>query len=293
MAKPVQLSGRLRALADMVTPGNVVADVGCDHGFLSIYLLEQGIAPRVIAGDVRKGPLSAARDHVERRGLSAYIETRLSDGLAQYLPGEAGTLVCAGMGGRLMQRILLQNPDVTRAFEELILQPQSELRNFRVFLREQGLAVTDENILCEDGKYYFMFRAVPQCRPDADSPGAPDRDEKAAVTRMQAAERVRLGEKYGARLLEDRHPVLKAYLEKCLADCQTVREQLLSHRGQAGSNERLERSLAENGEEIADLRAALACYEDGGNARVGQPGWGSTGISANDEGKVNYGYSDG
>lgn len=272
MAKPVQLSGRLQVLADMVTPGNVVADVGCDHGFLSIYLLEQGIAPRVIAGDVRKGPLSAARDHVAQRGLSAYIETRLSDGLAQYLPGEAQTLVCAGMGGRLMQRILLQNPDVTQAFEELILQPQSELRYFRVFLREQGFVVTDENILCEDGKYYFMFRAVPQCRPATDFPGASDRDKKAGVARAQATEWVRLGDKYGAKLLEDRHPVLKTYLEKCLADCQTVRGQLLSHRGQAGSNERLERSLAENEAELADLRVALAWYEDGGNASVGQYG---------------------
>lgn len=241
----VQLSGRLQALADMVTPGNVVADVGCDHGYLSIYLLERGIAPRVIAGDVRKGPLSAARAHVEERGLSAYIETRLSDGLEEYAPGEAQTLICAGMGGRLMQRILLQHPDVTGAFQEMILQPQSELGLFRVFLREQGFVVTDENILCEDGKYYFVFRAVPEGSVAAAECGRPDR----------------LGDKYGEKLLESRHPVLKAYLEKCLAGCLAAQEQMLSHRGEAGSRERLEQSLAENEAEIADLRTALSLYE--------------------------------
>lgn len=258
LTRSVQLSKRLQALADMVTPGNVVADVGCDHGFLSIYLLERGIAPRVIAGDVRKGPLSAARAHVEERGLSAYIETRLSDGLKEYLPGEAQTLVCAGMGGKLMQRILLQHPDVTGAFQEMILQPQSELRQFRVFLREQGFVVTDENILCEDGKYYFMFRAVPGgCRADAVECVRSAAGEKCG----SASALIRLGDKYGAKLLEDRHPVLRAYLERCLAACLAVQEQLLSHRGETGSRERLEKSLAENEAEIADLRAALSLYE--------------------------------
>lgn len=275
LTRTVQLSKRLQALADMVTPGNVVADVGCDHGFLSIYLLERGIAPRVIAGDVRKGPLSAARAHVEERGLSAYIETRLSDGLQEYLPGEAQTLVCAGMGGKLMQRILLQHPDVTGAFQEMILQPQSEHRQFRVFLREQGFVVTDENILCEDGKYYFMFRAVPGgCRADTVECGNPDKGGNPGAYGGEsltadafgekcgpAADLIRLGEKYGAKLLEDRHPVLRAYLERCLAACLAVQEQLLSHRGEAGSRERLEQSLAENEAEIADLRSALSLYE--------------------------------
>lgn len=246
--RPIQLSQRLQALADMVTPGNVVADVGCDHGFLSIYLVEQGIAPRVIAADVRSGPLSAARAHVEERGLSAYIETRLSDGLAEYRPGEAGTLVCAGMGGRLMQRILTENMDVTLGFRELILQPQSELMQFRIFLREQGFVVSDENILCEDGKYYFLFRVMPGCLQLAHS-----EDE----------DLIRLGDKYGAGLLASRHPVLRDYLEKCLTNYTSVREQMLAHRGETGSNERIEKSLAENEEELADLRRALTLYEEG------------------------------
>lgn len=247
--KGVQLSSRLKALADLVTPGNVAADVGCDHGFLSIYLIEQGISPRVIASDVRKGPLSAARAHVAERGLSTYIETRLSDGLSEYRPGEAQTLICAGMGGRLMQRILLQSMETAKGFQELILQPQSELWQFRVFLREQGFSVADENILKEDGKYYFLFRVRP-----GEETAPPDR----------------LGDKYGAGLLRERHPLLREYLEKSLVSCETVRETLLAHRGKEGESARLEESLRENETELADLRAALARLRENSPESAGE-----------------------
>ena len=92
----VALSGRLRMLADMVTPGSRLVDVGCDHGFLSIYLVQEGACPTVLAMDVREGPLAAAKRHVEAYGLGEYITLRLSDGLGAYRAGEAEALVCAG-----------------------------------------------------------------------------------------------------------------------------------------------------------------------------------------------------
>lgn len=156
----VPLSKRLRMLADMVTPGNRVADVGCDHAFLSIYLVQAGICPRALAMDVRTGPLAAAREHVAEWGLGSYIDLRLSDGLAACGPGEAETAVCAGMGGRLMERILTQGMDRAREMRELILQPQSELPRFRAFLRETGFAVVEEDAVFEDGKYYFAMKTV-------------------------------------------------------------------------------------------------------------------------------------
>lgn len=156
----VPLSKRLRMLADMVTPGNRVADVGCDHAFLSIYLVQAGICPRALAMDVRTGPLAAAREHVAEWGLGSYIDLRLSDGLAACGPGEADAVVCAGMGGRLMERILTQGMNRAREMKEVILQPQSELPRFRAFLRETGFAVVEEDAVYEEGKYYFAMKAV-------------------------------------------------------------------------------------------------------------------------------------
>lgn len=165
--RPEMLSKRLQTVADMVTRGNRVCDVGCDHGYVSIYLVKQGISPGVLAMDVRKGPLSAAKEHVAEQDLSDLIETRLSDGLHNYNIGEAQSLICAGMGGRLMRQILEEEKDKADSFRELILQPQSEIEEFRCFLRENAYLIQDEEILEEDGKFYQVMRAVPAERQKA------------------------------------------------------------------------------------------------------------------------------
>ena len=162
----VVLSKRLQALCSMVTPGMRVVDVGCDHGFVSISLVQRGISPGVLAMDVRKGPLSRAQEHIEEYGYTEYIETRLSDGLQEYREGEADCLICAGMGGRLMMRILTESREKAYQLQELILQPQSELPVFRKFLRAEGYRLLDENILCEDGKYYFMMKVCYAGEPE-------------------------------------------------------------------------------------------------------------------------------
>ena len=149
----MELSKRLQAIADMVTTGSRTADVGCDHGFVSIYLYENKIAPKVYAMDLREGPLQRAREHIEAKGFSDYIETRLSDGVEALAAGEADTLICAGMGGRLMAEILSKGHEKAAMMKELILQPQSELRYFREFLRQNGFAIVKENMIKEDGKF--------------------------------------------------------------------------------------------------------------------------------------------
>ena len=195
-------------LADMVTAGSRVADVGCDHGFLPIWLVQAGVSPRALAMDVRKGPLAAAREHIEARGLGDYIETRLSDGLKGFAVGEAETLVCAGMGGRLMERILTDSPEKARGFAELILQPQSELREFRAFLRREGYAVLREEAVCEDGKFYFAMKAVPGAGGNRDG-----RDAQTAPGDGAESRERRICDRFGEGLLLRKNPVLRQYLE--------------------------------------------------------------------------------
>ena len=214
MGNKIVLSERLAAVAVYVTKGNRVCDVGCDHGFVPIYLVQQGISPGVLAMDVRKGPLMQAYNHIEEYGLTQYIETRLSDGLNAYLTGEANTLVCAGMGGRLMMHILGANPEKTASFQELILQPQSEIKEFRRFLRKQGYLIANENMIEEDGKFYPIIRAVSnkdiKTIPMGESLISEyDSDNSGKVGSWQDLEDL-----YGPLLLLERHPVLKRYLER-------------------------------------------------------------------------------
>ena len=150
MGASVQISRRLCAIADMVTEGNRLVDVGCDHGYLPVYLKLQGRIPGAIATDVAEGPLSRARAHIEQYGLGSYIETRRCDGLADIGHGEGDTLVIAGMGGPLMERILADGRSVWEDFQEMILQPQSDIPHFRHFLLENGFRITEEEMILEE-----------------------------------------------------------------------------------------------------------------------------------------------
>ena len=200
----MQLSKRLQAVARLVTPGSRLADVGTDHGYVPIWLFEQGQILSAIAMDLRKGPLERAREHIQMHGLDAHIETRLSDGLDKLLPGEADSIVIAGMGGMLVVKILSQGQKVLSSVKELILQPQSDLDAVREYLHRTGFVIVKEDMIFEDGKYYPMMKAVHGENTD---------DRKIWFL-------------YGRLLLENRHPVLKSYLEKEYDGCCKLLEKL-------------------------------------------------------------------
>ena len=136
----VKLSERLSAVSKLITPTLKVADVGCDHGYLSIYLLQNNITDKVIASDVRKGPLSKASENVKLYGLNDKIELRLSDGLTNYKTGEVESVVMSGMGGNLMIKILEESKEIVESVKELM--------------------IISESIVYEDFKYYPMMKAV-------------------------------------------------------------------------------------------------------------------------------------
>ncbi len=241
--KTVELSARMQALADMVTPGSIVCDVGCDHGWVSIYLVQQKIAPKVYAMDVRTGPLERAKEHIAEYRLESYIETRLSDGLANLQAGQADCMVCAGMGGPLMRRILTEGRSKARAMKELILQPQSDWPLFRRFLREEGYRTIQENMIYEDGKYYPMVKVIPV--------------EVAQVSVADTEAEQELWDTFGELLLKGKNTVLRQYLD---FSAEQV-EKLLQHlRAQGGI--RAEERVVELEKELCILQKAKAYVKD-------------------------------
>ena len=188
----MELSARLEAVAKMVTKGNRVCDVGCDHGYISIYLVKNNISPYVYAMDVNKGPLERAKEHILAYGYEERIETILSDGLIALDDRESDALVCAGMGGKLVIKILTEGMEKVKKMQELILQPQSEIHLVRAFLREQGFYIDREDMVFEDGKYYPMMHVlVHSDKKNEDNP---------------------VLDKFGPMLLKEKNPILGDYL---------------------------------------------------------------------------------
>ena len=155
------LSKRLCMAATLVTKGNSVSDVGCDHAYVSIYLIQSGISNKCIAMDVRKGPLERAEKNIENAGLKSVIETRLSDGLEKLSPGETDTVLITGMGGPLICDILSRYPEKTRAAKELVLSPQSEPGTVRRWMIKNNFVSVSEDMCIDQGKYYLVIKAVP------------------------------------------------------------------------------------------------------------------------------------
>ena len=195
----VKISNRLTTAAALVTQGYTLADVGTDHGYIPIYLLQQEKIPSAIAMDINEGPLERAKEHIALYGLQAYIQTRLSDGVAALKPGEVEAVLIAGMGGGLIMHILKDGEKVCQSAKELILQPQSEIERVREFLREEGYTILAEDMVYEDGKFYPMMKVQYQ-----------GENENA----QKASEVLKLSDLYGGLLLQNRHPVLKTFLEK-------------------------------------------------------------------------------
>lgn len=152
------LSDRLLACCGFVHPGDRVADVGCDHGYLSIHLLQTGIASHVYASDVRQGPLSSAKRNADTYGITEKINFFLSDGV-QNLPRDFDAMVCAGMGGDTMISILSAAPWLKSDRYRLILQCQSKTPDLRRYLSENGWAISRETVL-RDGRFLYTVMEV-------------------------------------------------------------------------------------------------------------------------------------
>ena len=152
------LSSRLLAWAGFVNKGDRVADIGCDHGYLSIHLLTTGVASSCIASDVAEGPLQSAMRNARKFGVQENITFHLSDGV-QSIPRDFDTLVCAGMGGDTMIHILKSAPWLKNEQYRLILQCQSKRPELRKWLYANGYAIRRET-LAKDGKFCYPVMEI-------------------------------------------------------------------------------------------------------------------------------------
>lgn len=152
------ISDRLLACAAFVRPGDRIADVGCDHGYLSIHLLQENIAASAICSDVRPQPLQSAIRNAEKYGLRDKMEFYLSDGV-QNIPKDFDTLVCAGMGADTMVSILTAAPWLKDGKYSLILQCQSKTPMLRQYLSDEGYAIARELVL-RDGRFLYTVMEV-------------------------------------------------------------------------------------------------------------------------------------
>lgn len=186
----MNLSVRLKTIASFVDEGNILADIGTDHGYIPIYLVKNNVIPKALAMDISSGSLKKAEKNIKKHNLEEKINTRLSDGLSNLGPGEVDTIIITGMGGSLIKKILSDHLKVMESAKELILSPQKEMSLIREFLVENNFNITKEAMLKEGDKYYVVI--------------------KATKGNLNYSKEIYL--KYGRFLLENKNPVLYEYL---------------------------------------------------------------------------------
>lgn len=153
------MTERLFAVASFAQKGSKVADVGTDHAYIPIYLLTNGISDSAIAMDINCGPLLRAKENIEKFGLEDKISTRLSNGLSELNEGECDTVIIAGMGGILINRILEDAKNLYPDIKHYVLQPMTAVEETRKFLEKNGFCIEDERLAKEENKIYTVILA--------------------------------------------------------------------------------------------------------------------------------------
>lgn len=157
----MKLTERLEKVSSLVPLSTSMADIGTDHGYLPLSLLEEGKVSRAIACDINQGPLERAREHIRSEGREKDIALRLGGGLSVLEKGEVDGVVMAGMGGLLMADILEADMDKAQALHWLVLQPQNHVADLKRYLSTHHFRIATEEMALEDRQLYEMFLAVP------------------------------------------------------------------------------------------------------------------------------------
>ncbi|CAM3960808.1 tRNA (adenine(22)-N(1))-methyltransferase TrmK [Paenibacillus alkaliterrae] len=246
----LKLSKRLQGIADYVSPGSKIADIGSDHAMLPVYLLQIDKCPAAIAGELNAGPYEAAKKQGADAGLSNRLTVRQGDGLQVLQPGEADTVTIAGMGGSLMSEILEAGHAAGKleGVKELVLQPNVGEEIVREWLLEHGWYLEAESILEEDGKIYEIMHAVRISEADIRNANLYEGEFLPAVLPNET--KIKLLKKMGPHLLRNPKPVLYKKWRHELNKLERICDQL------AGSD------LAESAHKQALFRAEIKAVEE-------------------------------
>lgn len=241
----------------MIPPGARLLDVGTDHAYLPIALLQRGVAVTAVGADVRPGPLAQARVHAAASGVLDRLDLRQGDGLRVVTPGEVNVAVLAGMGGRLMLRLLQEAPDVLARLDRLVLAPNTHVAEVRRWVWEQGLTFLAEDLVREGRHLYPILCLAPgdvSARAVAAGPAAAANTAAAAASIATAAdtgEREPLTDaeaELGPLLLRQGHPLIPEAARR-LAGAARRRLRGLERAGDPAAAE--ERRRLEQWEEVA------------------------------------------
>ena len=214
----MELSRRLQAIADEVSKGSAIADIGTDHGYVPIYLYKKNQITKGIAMDIGKGPIERAQNNIKAYGAADVIETRQSDGVSKLKMGEVDTLIIAGMGGLLICKILERRPDILLTIDRLILQPQRDEEILRHFLHASGFRIIKEQILKEEGHFYVIITAIP--------------GKEQYKHKMEYL--------FGKLLIDEKNPILKEYISYKLEEYDKILHNLSNQKTPRAEERKIE-----------------------------------------------------
>lgn len=229
----LKISDRLATVASLIPVGANLVDIGTDHGYVPIWLLQNQRIASAIAMDVNKGPLARAKKNRDKYGFSEVMDLRLSNGFEKLQPGEGDSVLIAGMGGPLMIRIIEEGRKNASSIQTWVLQPQSEIPSVRRYLHEHDFIIIEEIMLKDEGKYYMAMKAVP--------------GKEASWNRLEYL--------FGKYLLEQKHSVLKEFIEKETKLYKKISQQLIE------SNQTASERYQEVVGYLEDLKQAMTYYD--------------------------------
>lgn len=200
----MELSKRLKKIAEYVDKCGSIADIGTDHGYIPIYLVKEGICKKAIASDINKGPIEKAKVNVVFEGVSDKVKCLLGPGLNPLKVGEVDGVILAGMGGNLTRDILLNDMDKVKKYDFLILQPAQNPEVLREFLYKNNYEILDEDLIKDEGRFYELFK----------------------VKYNEASEKLvfedELDYEVSPLLRKKNHPLLKEFLEEKIKMCEKI-----------------------------------------------------------------------